>query len=352
MAGLVKIGKTDNLEKRIKGLDSTGVPLPFRCYYAAEVDNANLLEKKLHRVFTDQRVRHRREFFRIDPDQVKEAISIASAQFIKEVTPKEDIFSEAADGPALKKTMQFKDKKLHFKITDLGIPVGTILQFARDISVTCEVVSDYKVDYEGKTLSLSAAALKAYKKLGYKWSAANGLVGWMYAGKTLSYRRMLREREDEEKEEVIENDSNQTIAKIRDKMIEALNRKYQVTLSRRTMAEHIDKQTGTAVRLMISKRYGISNSYDYWYTLNTKQIKFLMSVKQGYVFLGFADKKSACLVPIAVMDSLFTHCGTTESEDSTAYHLFIRNEGSRTFAFYFSKTGKEYDLSKYIISFN
>ena len=38
MPGLVKIGLTGtSLEQRIRELDTTSVPLPFKCYYAAEV---------------------------------------------------------------------------------------------------------------------------------------------------------------------------------------------------------------------------------------------------------------------------------------------------------------------------
>lgn len=38
MPGLVKIGFTESLEDRIKYLSAhSGVPLPFECYYAAEV---------------------------------------------------------------------------------------------------------------------------------------------------------------------------------------------------------------------------------------------------------------------------------------------------------------------------
>ena len=33
----VKIGCTGNLEKRLKYLDKTNVPLPFRCEYAIEI---------------------------------------------------------------------------------------------------------------------------------------------------------------------------------------------------------------------------------------------------------------------------------------------------------------------------
>ena len=35
----VKIGKTINLEQRLKQLDNTSVPLPFRCVYAIEVSD-------------------------------------------------------------------------------------------------------------------------------------------------------------------------------------------------------------------------------------------------------------------------------------------------------------------------
>ena len=37
MPGYVKIGKTTNLEQRLKQLYSTPVPLPFECIYAAKV---------------------------------------------------------------------------------------------------------------------------------------------------------------------------------------------------------------------------------------------------------------------------------------------------------------------------
>ena len=38
MDGYVKIGKTSNLEQRLKSLDNTSTPLPFRCVFAVEVE--------------------------------------------------------------------------------------------------------------------------------------------------------------------------------------------------------------------------------------------------------------------------------------------------------------------------
>ena len=41
MPDMVKIGITSTtVEERMKSLQSTGVPLPFTCYYAAEVEDA------------------------------------------------------------------------------------------------------------------------------------------------------------------------------------------------------------------------------------------------------------------------------------------------------------------------
>ena len=59
----VKIGKTTNLEQRLKQLDNTSVPLPFRCVYAVEVPDMNTIERLAHSAFADHRVRNNREFF-------------------------------------------------------------------------------------------------------------------------------------------------------------------------------------------------------------------------------------------------------------------------------------------------
>ena len=64
--GYVKIGKTTNLKQRLRSLDNTSIPLPFRCTYAARVTNVDAAEKLLHDAFGDRRVRDNREFFEID----------------------------------------------------------------------------------------------------------------------------------------------------------------------------------------------------------------------------------------------------------------------------------------------
>ncbi len=193
MEGLVKIGRTTtSVEQRIKELDNTSIPLPFQCFYAAEVANSALVEGKLHRIFADKRIRNNREFFRVAVNQVKEAIQLAE---IKEVTPRNDVVVDAEDVQALKKAVASEERRSRLRFTDLDIPVGSMLTFAKDRNITSQVVADGKINFEGAVMSLSAAALIIVKRLGYNWAAVCGTDYWEYDGETLSAIRLRLEDE-------------------------------------------------------------------------------------------------------------------------------------------------------------
>ena len=85
MPGLVKIGMTkqEDLDKRMKELYTTGVPVAFECQFACRVNNKDCakIEKALHTAFEPQRVNKNREFFRINVEQAKEAVDVG-AKFI------------------------------------------------------------------------------------------------------------------------------------------------------------------------------------------------------------------------------------------------------------------------------
>ena len=193
MEGLVKIGRTTtSVEQRIKELDNTSIPLPFQCFYAAEVANSALVEGKLHRIFADKRIRNNREFFRVAVNQVKEAIQLAE---IKEVTPRNDVVVDAEDVQALKKAVASEERRSRLRFTDLDIPVGSTLTFAKDRNITSQVVADGKISFEGAVMSLSTAALIIVKRLGYNWAAVCGTDYWEYDGETLSAIRLRLEDE-------------------------------------------------------------------------------------------------------------------------------------------------------------
>ncbi|HWQ27247.1 MAG TPA: GIY-YIG nuclease family protein [Chlorobaculum sp.] len=190
MPGIVKIGRTiDNVESRIVQLSSSsGVPLAFECYFAAEVQNCANLERKLHQLFSENRVNPKREFFKIDPERVVLAISIGA---FKEVT----VGTTQIDKEEQEALEKAKSRRPRLRLDALGIKPGEILTLSRDESITAEVVEGGRVLFNGLVQSLSAAALTALQSLGYKTSAASGSDYWKYDGELLDERRRRMESE-------------------------------------------------------------------------------------------------------------------------------------------------------------
>ena len=190
MPDTIKIGITDNLERRIKELDNTSMPLPFECYYAVEVEDASKIEKKIHEGLDDARIRDNREFFNTTPEQAKSILEIAEIMGGKDVTPKGDIVETAQDKQALENA---KKQRSRFNFQMIDLQPGTILKFRKDETITCEVYNDTKIKFRDKITSLSNAAEIILKEMGYDWSAYQGPRWWMYEGKNL--RDIRRESE-------------------------------------------------------------------------------------------------------------------------------------------------------------
>ena len=190
MPDTIKVGITENLDRRVRELDNTSTPLPFECYYAVEVENASAIEKKIHEGLDDKRVRQNREFFNATPEQAKAILEIAEVMGGKNVTPKEDIVETPQDKQALENARKKRGRIDYFGI--LGIQKGTTLTFSKDESITCEVADDGKVIFRGKETSLSGSALLITNELGYDWGQVQGAGYWCYQGKTL--RELVSEK--------------------------------------------------------------------------------------------------------------------------------------------------------------
>lgn len=175
----VKIGKTTDLKNRMKQLDTTGVPLPFECYYAVEVPTSLNIEKLLHQAFDAVRVRESREFFEILPESAKAALKISGG---RDVTPIEDVVETADDKRALDKARKQRES---FKFSLLNISPGTTLTFSKDPNITCTVLDDKFVEFRGEKTSLTASALTIIHELGYDWTKISGPAFWQYNGKGL-----------------------------------------------------------------------------------------------------------------------------------------------------------------------
>lgn len=178
----VKVGRTIDLEQRLKQLDNTSVPLPFRCVFAIEVDDEVAVERLVHQAFADVRVRTTREFFEIDAQRVISALKLTNG---KDVTPKEDIAEDEESIEALERTVA---KRKSYSFSDAHVNVGDVLTYSKDDAVTATVVADKKVEFEGEIVSLSKAALTLLHREGYKWKQANGWAFWMKDGETLGER--------------------------------------------------------------------------------------------------------------------------------------------------------------------
>lgn len=182
MPGYIKIGKTTNLEQRIKSLDNTSVALPFECFYACEVDNMNKVEKKLHEAFDDNRVRKNREFFVLNPERV---LAILELVQIKNVTPNHLILNDKNDKDDDIKALESAKKRTPiFNFEMVGILPGSILTWFDDDKITCKVLDNRRVEYAGEITSPSASAQKI-KKTSYP---LQGTIYWVYEGETLAQR--------------------------------------------------------------------------------------------------------------------------------------------------------------------
>ena len=193
MPGYIKIGRTSdgNLKARIKQLDTTGIPLPFECFYAVKVDDAVTVEDKLHKGLTDCRTRDRREFFETSPEAAKSLLSVVEVMGGIDVTPEGPVVADDKDMEALKKA---HDRRSRFNFGMLGIEVGEMLQFKKDRSIECEVASETQVSFRNEVMSLSKAAAIVLEEMGYSWGTVAGPAFWCYHGETLNDLRLQEEQ--------------------------------------------------------------------------------------------------------------------------------------------------------------
>lgn len=184
MPGVVKIGLTrnDDVGQRVKQLYTTGVPVPYEVHYSAKVPDCAKLERVLHQVFDDKRVRNDREFFESDPDLARLIIDLVKIE--------ERQVSDAEQGISVEQRVKIETEKAKrapgLTFERLGIEIGTTLTLIKDPSITCDVIGPSKVLYQGAEMTPSASALSALHTLGYNWPTASGFDYWTLDGIKLS----------------------------------------------------------------------------------------------------------------------------------------------------------------------
>lgn len=195
MPDLVKIGRTQDLEQRLKSLDTTSVPLPFVCFVAMEVDDARETEQLLHDVFSDHRVRSNREFFEVNPERVAAALRLTRG---RDVTPTSDVVEDEETQVALDKARKRREA---FNFDMVGIQTGAELQFHySDITndgmpFSAVVVSRNRILFEDEETSLTGAARSLLERNGRGSWRPQGPLYWYFGGESLDERRRRMEEE-------------------------------------------------------------------------------------------------------------------------------------------------------------
>ena len=190
MPGLVKVGRTSDLETRMRSLYNSSTPVPFECFYACEVDDSKEAERRIHNAFNANRVNQKREFFRINPESIREVLKLIEK---KDITPNEDFVDDSSDLNALNHEKEIRSR---FKFSMVNIPPNSILKFSKDESITAKVVDDFQINFENQITSTSSSARTILNRMGYKGTAYQGTLYWNYEGETLLARRQRIENNE------------------------------------------------------------------------------------------------------------------------------------------------------------
>lgn len=196
----VKIGYADDIEKRLQQLNrSECIPFAFRVYATYEV-NSRLSDLKIHSIIDKLNPNLRsidnfngqkrvREFYAMSPQDaysILEAIAEihGCADKLKLIPPSEEDVEASETAEDIEE--QKKERLAPFTFSLCQIPVGATIEYYNRADekseLTCTVVDDHNVEYDGKKWSLSALASMLTQS---KWGVA-GPRYFKYKGEWLN----------------------------------------------------------------------------------------------------------------------------------------------------------------------
>lgn len=171
----VKIGQTDNLDRRIWELSqATGIPLPFEMYAVLKTAKYKQAEHMIHRLIgklaPDKRINPKREFFNIEPE---DAVSIMK-DIASLIDDAEIIYNE-------KITTEITTEKQHGKkaprktFYSMGIKNGDIIEFTLDPKYKATVCGERTVMFENKEYFLTPLGILLLQRIGHSEEQARQL---------------------------------------------------------------------------------------------------------------------------------------------------------------------------------
>lgn len=203
----VKIGYADDVKKRLKQLNrSECIPFAFRVYATYEV-NSRLSDMKIHSIIdklnpnlrsieTFDGKKRVREFYAMPPEDaysILEAIAEIHGRTDKLVKVEPTVSEEEEETIADEIEAEQRERWAPFKFSMCEIQPGSIIEFCSSTNshsgITCTVVNDKQVEFEGQLWYLSTLAKKL---LNSKWPVA-GPRYFKYEGQWLNDLREQRE---------------------------------------------------------------------------------------------------------------------------------------------------------------
>lgn len=78
---MYKVGSGKCIDKRLKSLNTAGVPSEFNLKFAKRVNDYKQVEKQLHKTLSAYRVKSKKEFFVVDLDEIKKAFDLLEGEW-------------------------------------------------------------------------------------------------------------------------------------------------------------------------------------------------------------------------------------------------------------------------------
>ena len=190
---LFKIGFTTKGSVEDRGLNASNVPESFEVIREFECDDVEGMEKLFHETYEPYRYYSqldgrgkKTEFFVI----ACLANAIAWMDKLKGLTDiteevEEKVKKIAENEEVLNKNLFDKSKVVRrsvFNFSEMGIPVGAILEFAPDPQIKIKVINNRQIEFKNKIQSFSSITAKLLK---LKSSYVRPTPHWTYNGKCL-----------------------------------------------------------------------------------------------------------------------------------------------------------------------
>ena len=183
MPGIIKIGYTENMKRRLRDLDTTGVPQPYEPYFSVKTKKYQLLEKVIHRELdklTDSRLRNNREFFKMDPDMARDLLMNIS-QLLDDAEP--DDYGNVATADVINEDGTVRPTSSRTTFGMLSIPIGTELEPITERYPKVITANDdnlVRIVSSGEEKAISRVVVDITGK------PRNGFMCYKYNGKILS----------------------------------------------------------------------------------------------------------------------------------------------------------------------